>query len=141
MNSYAERDGSGSPALATVSLVLGIISLALFITGVSVFIGALAVILALLSRGSGPMRSHAVTGLITGITGIAVTISMISLSLLLLSPEDLDLYREQIQEIYEEYGGTSSESPLASGSDSPALVCSQESSGWIFCCTEQEYTL
>ena len=104
MNSYAERDGSGSPALATASLVLGIISLALFITGVSVFIGALAVILALLSRG-------------------------------------LDLYREQIQEIYEEYGGTSSESPLASGSGSPALVCSQESSGWIFCCTEQEYTL
>ena len=99
MHSYTDRKGRGSASLAMASMILGIVSVALSMTGLSIFIGALAVILALLSRGSGPMLSQAAAGMITGIVGICLEAGILAASLLLMSSEDFELYKEQLQEI------------------------------------------
>lgn len=80
MHSYTDQKGRGSASLAMASMILGIVSVALSMTGLSIFIGALAVILALLSRGSGPMLSQAAAGMITGIVGICLEAGILAAS-------------------------------------------------------------
>lgn len=140
MYSNTERDGSGSASLAAASMILGIVSIALFMTGLSVFLGALALILAFLSRGAGAMRSHAVTGIITGIVGISLWISLAALSFVFLSSEDLDQYMEQLQEIYREYEEEPSGTLLSSRDLCPVLFPSDQSPEWDgYFLTQQEY--
>ena len=130
MHSYTDRKGRGSASLAMASMILGIVSVALSMTGLSIFIGALAVILALLSRGSGPMLSQAAAGMITGIVAICLEAGILAASLLLMSSEDFELYKEQLQEIYQEYQGESADSPLSSRALSPVAGCSAPLSEW-----------
>ena len=113
MNPYPEQNRCGSSSLALASMVLGVVSAALFMTGFSIFIGALAILFALLSRGSGPLLSRAAAGLVTGIIGITLEIAVLAVSLIFMSTEDLQEYKQQLQEIYQEYSTESSGSPMA----------------------------
>ena len=135
MDPYTRQEGYGSRPMATASLVTGILSLALFVTGLSLFIGALAVILAILSRGSGRMLSGAVTGLITGITGIGLSLLLLISAVLMISDGEWKQYMDEIEKIYQEYSSQEN-SPLAS-----PLITTGKYSDWTCHLTEQEFSL
>lgn len=139
MNFSADRDGYGSGSLAAASFVLGILSIVMITAGLSLFIGALAVILAILSRGSGRMRSGAMTGMITGIVGISLEILIVAGTFLLFSPEQREEYLKYFQELYEEYENPE-ETPLDSRESEP-LLSAAEYTVWTCHFTEQEYFL
>lgn len=63
------------------SATLGIISIVTAIMGLAtipLMMGGLAIILALLSRGKGPMSQRAVRGLTCGVIGLTINIALIS---------------------------------------------------------------
>lgn len=139
MDSYTERDEYGSGAMAGASFILGIASLVMIAAGLSLFVGALAVILALLSRGSGRMRSSALTGMITGIVGISLEVLIVAGSFLLIPREEMQELIRYFQEVYEEYS-EEADSPMTS-----EIVVSPGNSGecpeWTYYLTEQELTV
>ena len=96
MENYGYPADDSSPGMGTAALVLGICSMILLITGLSFIAGALGILFALLSRGSGRMKSLPKVGV-------------------------MDPYIKQIQELYEYYYGDSGDSSDYFG-DSPMAV-------------------
>ena len=92
-----------SPGMATAALVLGICSLVLFFTGLSFITGALGILLALLSRGSLPMRPAAQSGLILSVIGLVIEISLFGFIFYLFCSGAIDPYLDQIQQMYENF--------------------------------------
>lgn len=84
MNEPIRANADHSPAMASAALILGMISIIMIATGFSVVLGSIGIIMALLSRGAGPMAAKAKTGFLTSFIGligglIVITISFYSI--------------------------------------------------------------
>jgi len=121
MENYGYPADDSSPGMGTAALVLGICSMILLITGLSFIAGALGILFALLSRGSGRMKSLPKVGLMLSITGLAIETAIVGAGIYMLRSGVMDPYIKQIQELYEYYYGDSGDS-LDYFGDSPMAV-------------------
>ena len=72
MENYRYPVDDSSPGMGTAALVLGICSLVLLITGLAFIPAALGILFALLSRGSGRMKSQPRVGLLLSLIGLVL---------------------------------------------------------------------
>ena len=84
MENYGYPADDSSPGMGTAALVLGICSMILLITGLSFIAGALGILFALLSRGSGRMKSLPKVGLMLSITGLAIETAIVGAGIYML---------------------------------------------------------
>ena len=103
MDNYGYTYDDSSPGLGTAALVMGICSLVLIITGLSFITGALGILFALLSRGSGPMKSGPKAGLWMSACGLIADAALIGAGIYMIQSGALDRYLEQFQELYDFY--------------------------------------
>ena len=103
MQNYRYPADDSSPGMGTASLDLGICSLLLFITGLSLITGALGILFALLSRGSGSMKTSSKAGMILSTIGLALGIAVVSTILYFLLSGVFDSYSEQFWDLYNYY--------------------------------------
>ncbi|MDO4491646.1 MAG: hypothetical protein Q4B85_11320 [Lachnospiraceae bacterium] len=92
-----------SPAMASASLALGLFSVILIATGFSVITGSLGLILALLSRGAGPLSQKAKTGLFTSLVGILGGIVITGMALFAIFSGDWRETLNRLETLYETY--------------------------------------
>ena len=111
MDNYYNTSDDSSPGLGYAALALGICSVALFLTGISFITGALGILLALLSRGTLPMKSAPKAGLILSAAGLAIELAIFSFGIYLFQSGALEPYVDQLEEIYEELYEDSAAAP------------------------------
>lgn len=98
---------SGSRALATAAMVLGLIAAPLFfISYISIPLAATAIVLALLSRGDGPMHSRAKISLV--VSGVALAASILATAYAVIAIRTNPLLRRELElmlDYFSEYYG------------------------------------
>ncbi len=102
MDDYSRRT-AGASQMSGAALILGLISLLLIATGFSIILGALGIILALLSRGSGPLSGRAKAGLITSALGIFGGIAVVAVTYITLFSGDPEQAMERLNTLYNTY--------------------------------------
>ena len=122
MENYRYPVDDSSPGMGTAALVLGICSLVLLITGLAFIPAALGILFALLSRGSGRMKSQPRVGLLLSLIGRVLELALISAGIYLIYSGALDTYIRQFQELYEEYYGDSEDLSELFGSSPTAVL-------------------
>lgn len=103
MNEPVQTTPDHSPGLASASLILGLFSLIMIATGFSFIIGSVGIILALMSRGRGPLIGKARTGLITSIFGVAGGIIVTTIAFFSLFSGNLEQTLDRMDYLYETY--------------------------------------
>ena len=103
MNEPVHTVSDYSPGMARASMFLGVFSLIMIATGFSFIIGSVGIILAVLSRGRGPLPGQAKTGLITSAFGIIGGIIVTVTAFLSLFSGNLSETLSRLDSLYETY--------------------------------------
>lgn len=103
MNETVPTTPDHSPGLASASMILGLFSLIMIATGFSFIIGSVGIILALMSRGRGPLTGKAKTGLVTSIFGIAGGIIVTLMAFFSIFSGSLEQTLDRMDYLYETY--------------------------------------
>lgn len=103
MNRPVQTARDHSPGMASASLILGLFSVIMIATGFSFIIGSIGIILALMSRGRGPLTGKARTGLITSVVGIAGGIIVTLVAFFSLFSGDWNQAINRLDYLYETY--------------------------------------
>lgn len=103
MNEPVHAASDHSPGMARASMLLGVFSLIMIATGFSIIIGSVGIILAVLSRGRGPLAGQAKTGLVTSLVGIIGGIAVTVIALYSLFSGNLSETLNRLDSLYETY--------------------------------------
>ena len=110
MSSYSiKTDIPPSPRMQIFSMVLGIMSLTMIITGFGLPIGALGLIVALLSRGTGPVVGRAKAGMIMSIVSMCISGLLLLVTIVMLATGAMADYADQIRAILQNYSDDESD--------------------------------
>lgn len=103
MNNTVQTTSDHSPGMASASLILGLFSIIMVATGFSFIIGSVGIILALMSRGRGPLIGKARTGLITSLVGIVGGIAVTLIAFFSLFSGNLQQTLDRMDSLYETF--------------------------------------